>query len=112
MMDVGDSVREPDRKNGSINGGDLFYDIFAFSILYADNDHIFSPILFELQTRLTVKYELRYDINCHLKISFNHSHMEHFYIKNYLISFTEKPPIISLPYVNSLLHRKIIFKGR
>ena len=35
-MDVGDSVREPDRKNGSINGGDLFYDIFAFSILYAE----------------------------------------------------------------------------
>jgi hypothetical protein len=50
MMDVGDSVREPDRKIGSINGGDPFYDIFAFSILYADNDHIFSPVLFELQT--------------------------------------------------------------
>jgi hypothetical protein len=24
MMDVGDSVREPDRKNSSMNGGDLF----------------------------------------------------------------------------------------
>jgi len=24
MVDVGDSVREPDRKNDSINGGDLF----------------------------------------------------------------------------------------
>jgi len=42
--------------------------------------------------------------------------MEHFYIINYFISFTEKPQIISLPYVNiieySLLHRKIIFEGR
>jgi len=25
--------------------------------------------------------------------------MEHFYIKNFFISFTEKPQIISLPYV-------------
>ena len=42
--------------------------------------------------------------------------MEHFYIKNYFSSFTEEPKIIRLPYVNiienSLLHRKIIFKGR
>jgi hypothetical protein len=49
-----------------------YFKTSAFSSLHVDNDHIFSPVLFELDDRRRVKCELIHKINCHLKLSSNH----------------------------------------